>query len=115
MVSEGLAPAQNQINLAYELTVEVLEMADVKVNIYTPAGKPVGYFVNPQLKALSDGDYEICGQFLDAEGQKPSKLEFNPEAMPYNAEILGGNGPGKLVKVYVQSGRQPVRMSAQIK
>lgn len=87
-------------------------MADVKVNIYTPAGKNVGYFVNPQIKALADGDYEISGSFLNSEGEKPSKVEFNPEAMPYTAEILGAT-PSKLVKVYVQSGRQPVRMSAQ--
>lgn len=88
-------------------------MADVKVNIYTPAGKPVGSFVNPQIKSFPDGDYEISGTFLDSSGIKPSKIEFNPEAMPYNAE-LHGTTPSKLVRVYVQSGRQPVKMSAQV-
>ena len=45
-------------------------MADVKVNVYTPAGRHVGYFLNPAIKSFPDGDYELNGEFYDVEGSK---------------------------------------------
>lgn len=88
----------------------------MKVNIYTPAGKHVGYFLDPQIEAFPDGDYEISGKFFQ-EGDEPTvKLEFNPEAMPYSADLSEtGLSTKKLVNVYVQRGRQPVLMSGQSK
>jgi hypothetical protein len=47
-------------------------MADVKVNVYTPAGKNVGYFINPEVKAYPAGDYEITGDFFEPTGEKPT-------------------------------------------
>ncbi len=94
-------------------------MADVKVNVYTPAGKHVGYYVNPQVKAHADGDYELSGEFFDASGEKPVRIDFNPQAMPYTADLGDlANKDSKIAHrqlraVYIQSGRQPVKMSGQ--
>lgn len=94
-------------------------MADVKVSVFTPAGKHVGYFVNPQVKAHPEGDYDLSGVFYDASGEKPSRIDFNPQAMPYTADLgdLCNNNDKiphrKLRSVYVQSGRQPVKMSGR--
>ncbi|HEY9677597.1 MAG TPA: hypothetical protein V6C76_06285 [Drouetiella sp.] len=88
-------------------------MADVKVNIYTPSAQHVGYFLNPEIEAFPDGDYEISGRFFDDVGQPIGKMEFNPEVLPYIADLsdVAGVAHKKLVKVYLQRGRQPVRMS----
>lgn len=94
-------------------------MADVKVNVYTPAGKNVGYFINPEVKVYPAGDYEITGDFFEPTGEKPTRIDFNPEAMPYTADLSDycNNNPKvshkKLSSVYVQSGRQPITMSGQ--
>jgi hypothetical protein len=94
-------------------------MADVKVNIYTPAGRHVGYFVNPAVKSHPDGDYELSGEFYDASGEKPVRIDFNPQAMPYTADLAdhcnnnATTAHRKLSSVYIQSGRQPVKMSGR--
>jgi len=84
----------------------------VKVNIYTPAGVHVGYFQDPQIEALPEGDYEVSGKFFSPEGVPTTKVEFNPQAMPYSADLSESNQSHKKLKsVYVQRGRQPVLMS----
>jgi hypothetical protein len=89
-------------------------MADVKINLYTPAGKHVGWFVNPVIKSFPEGDYELQGTFFDSEGEAVVKLEFNPQVLPYNCDIspLSANHK-KLTSCYVQRGRQPVLMSGR--
>jgi hypothetical protein len=88
-------------------------MSNVKVNIYTPAGLYVGYFLNPKVDAFPDADYEISGQFFDENGKLVSKMEFNPQALPYVADVseVQGLAHRKLGNVYLQRGRQPVRMT----
>jgi hypothetical protein len=88
-------------------------MSDVKVNVYTTVGAHVGYFLNPHVQAFPEGDYELSGDFYDIDGQRLSKIEFNPQALPYVADIsaVSGLAHKKLESVYVQRGRQPVRMT----
>lgn len=89
-------------------------MADIKVNIYSPSGKRVGYFLNPAVEAFPEGDYEISGSFFDERGAQVTRLEFNPEALPYTADLseVPGSQHEKLSRVYVQRGRPPFKMSA---
>lgn len=88
-------------------------MSDVKVNVYTPVGAHIGYFLNPDIQAFPEGDYELSGEFFDADGQRIQKLDFNPQALPYVADISAVKGMAhtKLENVYVQRGRQPVKMT----
>jgi len=88
-------------------------MSDVKVKIYTPAGLYVGYFVNPQIETYPDSEYEISGRFFNEIGEAIGKLEFNPEALPYTADLsdMKDFPHVRLVNVFVQRGRQPVRFS----
>lgn len=88
-------------------------MSDVKVNIYTPTGQHVGYFLNPEIESFPDGDYEIVGRFFDEAGAAAGKMEFNPQVLPYIADLSDVKGlqHKKLTNVYLQRGRQPVRMS----
>ncbi|MDZ4832977.1 MAG: hypothetical protein SGJ27_04175 [Candidatus Melainabacteria bacterium] len=88
-------------------------MSDVKVNVYTPTGSVVGYFLNPSVQAFPEGDYEVSGEFFDADGERIQKLDFNPQAFPYTADLSDHPGAAhrKIENVYVQRGRQPVRMS----
>ncbi len=88
-------------------------MADIKVNIYSPSGKRVGYFLNPTIQAFPEGDYEISGDFFDERGVAVTKLEFNPQALPYSADLseVPGAAHEKLSRVYVQKGRPPFKMS----
>ena len=90
-------------------------MSDAKVKIYTPAGQYVGYFLNPDIERFPEGEYEVSGMFYDDNGQVTGKLEFNPEALPYTADLadVAGVCHARLVNVYVQRGRQPVRMSGR--
>jgi hypothetical protein len=89
-------------------------MAEVKINVYTPAGRHVGYFLNPAVKSYPEGDYELDGAFYDAEGNKVVKLEFNPQVLPYSCDIGPlSQGHKKLHSCYVQRGRQPVMMSGR--
>lgn len=89
-------------------------MSDVKVNVYTVSGAHVGYFVNPKIDSFPEGDYEITGCFFDPTDQVLAKLEFNPQSAPYVADVseVKGLDHAKLFNVYVQRGRQPVRMSS---
>lgn len=89
------------------------QMSDVKVNVFTPTGKLVGYFVNPNVQSFPEGDYELSGVFFDVDGERIPKLDFNPQAFPYSADVseVKGLTHAKLENVYVQRGRQPVRMS----
>ncbi|MBS2004245.1 MAG: hypothetical protein JST44_22250 [Cyanobacteria bacterium SZAS LIN-5] len=88
-------------------------MADVKVNIYTPSAQHVGYFLNPEIESFPDGDYEISGRFYDDLGEAVGKMEFNPEVLPYVADLSDVKDVAhkKLVRVYLQRGRQPIRMT----
>ncbi len=91
-------------------------MSEAKVNIYTPAGKHVGYFLNPTVKTYAEGDYELKGEFFDSEGLRVTKLDFNPQALPYNADLsqLENLPDQKIYRVYVQRGRQPVHMTGNV-
>lgn len=88
-------------------------MSDTKVNVYTPDGRHVGFFLNPKIQVFPEGDYELSGFFFDSDGEKLDKLDFNPQALPYTADIsqVQGMPHSQLQNVYVQRGRQPVRMT----
>ncbi|MBU6451425.1 MAG: hypothetical protein KGS72_06585 [Cyanobacteria bacterium REEB67] len=89
-------------------------MADVKINVFTPAGKHVGYFLNPAIKSFPEGDYEVQGAFYDVDGDKVVKLEFNPQVLPYSCDISSLSAAHKqLTSCYVQRGRQPVMMTGR--
>jgi len=89
-------------------------MAEVKINVYTPAGRHVGYFLNPAIKTYPEGDYELNGEFYDGDGNKITKLEFNPQTLPYSCDIGSLSvSHKKLQSCYVQRGRQPVVMSGR--
>lgn len=91
-------------------------MSDVKVNIYTPAGKHVGFFVNPKVKELQEGDYQLKGEFFDSDGSRVTKLDFNPQALPYTADLSECENVSnkKIFRVFVQRGRQPIEMSGNV-
>ena len=88
-------------------------MSDIKVKIYTPANKYVGYFLNPVLDEYPENEFDISGQFHNDNGEPIERLEFNPESLPYNADLseLRDAKHSRMVRVYIQRGRQPVRMS----
>jgi hypothetical protein len=89
-------------------------MSDAKVKIFKSNGELIGYFEEPKIISYSQGEYEISGQFFLQNGEPAKKLEFNPQAMPYIAELnnVASVPHKKLGFVYVQSGRQPMRFSA---
>ena len=91
-------------------------MSDVKVNIYPPAGHHVGFFKNPTVKQFNEGDYELQGEFFDSDGTRVTKLDFNPQALPYTADLSEvDNVPDKKIyRVFVQKGRQPIHMSGNV-
>lgn len=91
-------------------------MSDVKVNIYTAAGQHVGFFVNPKVKEFKEGDYELKGEFFDSEGTRVTKLDFNPQALPYTADLseVENVSNKKIFRVFVQRGRQPIHMSGNV-
>lgn len=88
-------------------------MADVTITVYTPNGSKVGYYQNPKVEMLPEHHYQITGDFYDASGQLAGKAEFNPQVLPYNADISAVSkcSHQKLVGIYVQRGRQPVQMT----
>ena len=90
-------------------------MAEVTIDIFTPSGIKVGKFVNPQIQMAPDHYYTISGRFTDSEGTVPDKIEYNPEVLPYIADISSASqcAHKKLVRLYVQRGRQPVEMSGE--
>ena len=88
-------------------------MSKIKINVFNNSGTLIGYFVDPQIQAFAQAEYEISGNFFDANGQIAGKVEFNPQAVPYIADLSGLEKPEhkRLRNVYVQRGRQPVRMT----
>lgn len=88
-------------------------MSDVKVNIYTQDGQHVGYFLNPKVDAFPDDDYEIIGHFFDGTGTLAGKMDFNPQVLPYIADLTDVENAAhkKLERVFLQRGRQPIRMT----
>ena len=88
-------------------------MTETIVDIYTPTGAKVGSFKNPKVEALTSDHYEITGNFFEADGKAAERVEFNPQVLPYTADVSSVTGLAhkKLVQVYVQRGRQPVQMT----
>lgn len=90
-------------------------MSEVKLKVVNSQGDVVGYFVNFQIEQLTSMDYEIKGDFVDADQIAKPRIDFNPESLPYFADL----GPAanfthkRLGSGYVQRGRQPVVMSFQ--
>ena len=91
----------------------ICPMSKTKINVYSTSGVLIGYFIDPQLSAFGQGEYEISGNFFDANGQVAAKVDFNPQAVPYIADLSGleKTEHKRLRSVYVQRGRQPVRMT----
>ncbi len=88
-------------------------MAEVKVEIRTPTGQSVGIFKNPVIEMLPEHHYFITGKFFEPDGNAAERVEFNPQVLPYVADISGVSQctHKKLAGVYVQRGRQPVLMT----
>jgi len=88
-------------------------MAEAIINIYKRNGALLGYFRDPKISQLGDDEYEIHGVFHQADGYLASKLDFNPQSLPYWAEITGASGVKhtQLTNVYVQRGRQPATIT----
>lgn len=88
-------------------------MAKNKVNILSGTGNLIGYFVDPQIQCFPQGEYEISGHFFDANGELATKVDFNPQARPYLADLASVDKMKhtRLKNVYVQRGRQPIRMT----
>lgn len=87
-------------------------MAEVVVEIRTPNGQKVGLFKSPTVEMLPAHHYFITGRFFEPDGTAAARVEFNPQVLPYEADISAVTRceHKKLVGVYVQKGRQPVRM-----
>jgi hypothetical protein len=85
-------------------------MTNAKVKIFKKNGELLGYFQDPEIKAFAQGEYEICGQFLLSDGKPAQKLDFNPQALPYTADLcdLPNAADKTLSLVYVQHARQPI-------
>ena len=83
------------------------------VHIYAPSGDRVGTFQNAAVTMAPDHHYVLRGRFLEADGTPAQRIEFNPEVLPYTADISGVSkcSHKKLVAVFVQRGRQPVEMT----
>jgi len=88
-------------------------MGDVKARVSSLHGQTIGYFINPKVEILCEKDCEISGIFVDEQGQPYDRIEFNPEVVPYVVDLsaMSLSGLPSLNKVYVQRGRQPVRMT----
>ena len=93
---------------------QVEKMDESRVNIYKKNGAMLGYFRDPRISQFGADEYEIHGVFHDGAGVLVNKLEFNPQSMPYWAEVKGVSGlkHSQLTNVYVQRGRQPITVSA---
>jgi hypothetical protein len=87
-------------------------MMETKVNIYNEQGVLVGFFVKPQIEQFDYDEYQIEGAFYAENGQLSHQLAFNPEAVPYVADLstVEGLHHKRLTNVYVQRGRQPIKM-----
>jgi len=88
-------------------------MSESTVIVYTPNGTKVGYYLKPTIEMLPEHHYQISGDFYDASGNLVGKVEYNPQVLPYNADIstVSKCAHKKLVGIYVQRGRQPVAMT----
>jgi hypothetical protein len=88
-----------------------------KVTVYTPGGKVVGYFQNPQVDMDPDHEYQISGEFVEEDGTRHERIEFNPQVLPYTIDISAFKkcNHSTLVRGYIQRGRQPVTMTATCK
>ena len=88
-------------------------MPKLVVEILTHAGQKVGSFRNAKLEMLPDHHYCITGIFYEPDGTAAERVEFNPQSLPYRADIaqVSQCGHKTLVDVYVQRGRQPVGMT----
>lgn len=88
-------------------------MADVVVSVYTPTGVKVGYFKNPVIELFTADHYCLTGHFYDPDGELSDRIEFNPQVLPYLADLseLTDYNHRKVDQVYVQRGRQPVSMT----
>ncbi|MBZ0189135.1 MAG: hypothetical protein K8F91_23020 [Candidatus Obscuribacterales bacterium] len=91
-------------------------MSETRVNIYTPTGAHVGYFLNPVVKQFPEGEYELKGEFFDSQNQRVVKLDVNPEVLPYVADLkeITDVDADRIGRVYVQRGRQPVSMTGAV-
>jgi hypothetical protein len=88
-------------------------MSEGRVNIYKKNGVMLGYFRQPKISQFGNDEYEIQGVFYDAEGALAEKIEFNPQSLPYWAEIkdTAEVKHSQLTNVYIQRGRQPVTIT----
>jgi hypothetical protein len=89
-------------------------MAEAKVKIFKSNGELLGYFEDPVIHTYTQGEYEISGQFMLESNEPAKRIEFNPQALPFVAELTGVPSVPhkKLGFVYVQRGRQPIKFSA---
>jgi len=73
----------------------------------------LGYFREPKISQFGNDEYEVHGVFYDPEGALTEKLEFNPQSLPYWAEIKDAAGAkhSQLTNVYIQRGRQPMTVT----
>lgn len=87
-------------------------MSEEKVLVKTYAGSIVGYFLNPTIREVAVDHFQIIGSFFESDGSKNDRIPYNPEALPYSIEFQSKpDCKGmKLVQVYVDRGRQPVKM-----
>ena len=88
-------------------------MAGARVEVFTPEGLKVGEFIDPAVAMSADHYYSLSGRFINADGTVAERIPFNPEILPYSADISAVQKCQHvtLVRVYVQRGRQPVQMT----
>lgn len=87
------------------------------VKVFTPAGKHVGQFEAPSVDMDPEHFYEVWGYFTDADGRPFEKVEFNPQVLPYVVDIspITKCNHKTLHEVYIQRGRQPIRLTGTCK
>jgi hypothetical protein len=90
-------------------------MSKRSIKIFSPAGQYIGHFIDPTIEFFADSDYDFQGSFYDACGDLVSRVEYNPEALPYTAELDGLQDfkHKKLHTVYIQHARHPIKMSGR--
>jgi hypothetical protein len=88
-------------------------MSEQTIKIFSPSGLYIGYFSNPQIEFFPDSDYDFQGTFYDAAGDIIDRVEYNPQALPYTAEIDGMPDVKhkRLHTVFIQHARSPIKMS----
>lgn len=90
-------------------------MSEPTIKIFSPSGQYIGYFTNPVIEFFPDADYDFQGTFYDANGTAVSRVEYNPQALPYTAELDGLHDVKhkRLHTVYIQHARNPIKMSGR--